>query len=142
MTYMDWLTGKMPQAEMSVASEQHGCQYVILDAAQAIGCLDMRETQQLFNLARNGFVICGCLQKWVNSPVPLGFALFDVSMFERFRGRREFLAARDYLGWGFLHGRVSTIFLTHLVPTSRISPPMHFRCFSIMPALPLMSTRL
>ncbi len=98
-TLVNWVTGQLDNGLITQSIMPSASDLVIIDAAQAFGLLTKEEVADLGNRIREGAIVIGCLQKWLESPVPLGFALMPVSLLDSDSGLRDYLACRDYLGY-------------------------------------------
>lgn len=96
-TRTHWLTGKELPLELDL-SGQHLDGLLIIDAAQTVGTVTSKELATLLGGVDYGCIVVGCLQKWIGSPIPAGFALFSTDLFSQFPELERFLASRDYLG--------------------------------------------
>lgn len=97
-TLVHWMTGELDRELLNCPIPSSKDHIEIIDAAQAFGILVADEMARLNDIVAEGAIVVGCLQKWLGSPLPLGFALMPVSLLNSDTLLRDHLAARDYLG--------------------------------------------
>ena len=107
-TLMHWLTGEFRHELLHNTSD--GCDIEILDAVQAFGNLQANELKKLFDRKNEHRVILGCLQKWVGSPVPLGFLAIPTSLFDQHDELAVFLGRCEYIGPDIMERHIITDF--------------------------------
>nr|VFJ51503.1 MAG: hypothetical protein BECKFM1743C_GA0114222_100979 [Candidatus Kentron sp. FM]VFJ54293.1 MAG: hypothetical protein BECKFM1743A_GA0114220_101294 [Candidatus Kentron sp. FM]VFK08397.1 MAG: hypothetical protein BECKFM1743B_GA0114221_1006811 [Candidatus Kentron sp. FM] len=95
---MHWITGEIDPAMLEETRANDAKQIEIIDAVHAFGNLTPDETARLLDRARHGAIVLGSAQKWLSSPLPLGFAIMPVDLLASDAGFASYIAARDYLG--------------------------------------------